>query len=118
MGLFDWLFGGSKKEAHATMGAGIMESAPMSASGTQAGGEMHMQHSESMSSATTVAKDPVCGMDVNPEKAATAVYEGTTYYFCAPGCRKAFGENPTKYLGNSGKMEKGMHGHQHRGGCC
>jgi len=29
-------------------------------------------------------KDPVCGMDVDPAKAAgTSEYQGTTYYFCA-----------------------------------
>jgi YHS domain-containing protein len=26
-------------------------------------------------------------------------YEGKTYYFCAPGCKKAFDENPKKYAG-------------------
>ena len=36
-------------------------------------------------------KDPVCGMQVDPQKAAgTSEYQGKTYYFCAPGCRKAF----------------------------
>jgi len=25
-------------------------------------------------------------------------YKGKTYYFCAPGCKKAFEENPTKFL--------------------
>ncbi len=45
-------------------------------------------------------------MDVNPEKvAATSVYQGTTYYFCAQGCKRAFDENPTKYVDASGKMK-------------
>jgi YHS domain-containing protein len=26
------------------------------------------------------------------------VYKGKTYYFCAPGCKIAFEENPEKYL--------------------
>jgi YHS domain-containing protein len=26
------------------------------------------------------------------------VYKDTTYYFCAPGCKLAFEENPEKYL--------------------
>jgi YHS domain-containing protein len=26
------------------------------------------------------------------------VYNGKTYYFCAPGCKIAFEENPEKYL--------------------
>jgi len=44
-------------------------------------------------------KDPVCGMDVNPETAAgKSEYKGTTYYFCAPGCKKSFDADPEKYL--------------------
>ena len=46
-----------------------------------------------------MAKDPVCGMDVDPESATQKTeYNGTTYYFCAPGCRKAFEAEPTRYL--------------------
>jgi hypothetical protein len=31
-----------------------------------------------------MAKDPVCGMQVDEKKAAaTSVHKGTTYYFCA-----------------------------------
>jgi YHS domain-containing protein len=46
-----------------------------------------------------MAKDPVCNMDVDEKKAAaTAEYKGKTYYFCAPGCKKAFLQNPEKYL--------------------
>ncbi len=61
-----------------------------------------------------MARDPVCGMDVDEAKAAaTADYEGTTYYFCNPGCKKAFEEDPAKYLGggegetNSGTQRGG-----------
>jgi YHS domain-containing protein len=33
-----------------------------------------------------MARDPVCGMEVDERTAAaTAEYQGTTYYFCAPG---------------------------------
>jgi len=46
-----------------------------------------------------VAVDPVCKMDVDEQKAAaTAEYKGKTYYFCAPGCKKAFLDDPEKYL--------------------
>lgn len=45
-------------------------------------------------------RDPVCGMEVNPETAAATVeYNGKTYYFCARGCQKQFLENPGKYVG-------------------
>ena len=46
-----------------------------------------------------MARDPVCGMDVDEQTAAaTAEYQGKTYYFCAPGCKKAFEKEPTKYV--------------------
>ena len=49
-------------------------------------------------------KDPVCGMDVDPQNARhTTVHEGKTYYFCAPGCKKAFEDDPAKYLDPSYK---------------
>jgi len=56
--------------------------------------------------ATTV-KDPVCGMDIDPETAAgQSEYEGQTYYFCSLGCKKSFDKEPEKYLGQS---EQGHH---------
>jgi YHS domain-containing protein len=46
-----------------------------------------------------MVKDPVCGMDVEETKAAaTSDHEGTTYYFCAQACKKAFDKDPDKYL--------------------
>ncbi len=55
-------------------------------------------------------KDPVCGMDVEPETAAgKSEYKGTTYYFCAPGCKKSFDADPEKYIGKS--PEHGEHHH-------
>ncbi len=46
-----------------------------------------------------MAKDPVCGMDVDPATAQhKSEHMGHTYYFCAPGCRKAFDADPDKYL--------------------
>src|SRR5260221_656577 len=44
-------------------------------------------------------RDPVCGMSVEPNKAAAKVeHGGQTYYFCAPGCAKRFKQAPEKYL--------------------
>jgi len=38
-----------------------------------------------------MAKDPVCGMDVDEATAKhTTEFNGHTYYFCAAGCKKAF----------------------------
>src|SRR2546426_5042340 len=46
-----------------------------------------------------MAIDPVCGMTVDEETApATAVHNGTTYYFCAPGCKRTFEKDPEAVL--------------------
>ena len=46
-----------------------------------------------------LAKDPICGMSVDPATAAaTREYEGVTYYFCNPGCAEKFSQNPASYL--------------------
>lgn len=46
-----------------------------------------------------MAKDPVCGMNVDEKQAAaTSQYQGRTYYFCASGCKAAFDKEPAKYL--------------------
>src|SRR5947199_1917925 len=46
-----------------------------------------------------MAIDPVCGMTVDEKTApATAVHNGTTYYFCAPGCKRTFEKDPEAAL--------------------
>jgi Cu+-exporting ATPase len=56
-----------------------------------------------------MAKDPVCGMTVDENKAAaTATHQGSTYYFCAAGCKSAFEKDPGKYLGAKG-VRAGAH---------
>ena len=46
-----------------------------------------------------MAKDPVCGMDVDPATAAgSSEYKGETIYFCALSCKKSFDEDPEKYM--------------------
>ena len=45
-------------------------------------------------------RDPVCGMNVDPARAAAALqHDGTTYYFCHPSCRDKFKADPQRYLG-------------------
>lgn len=45
-----------------------------------------------------MAKDPVCGMNVEESKAAATVqHGGKTYYFCSNGCKATFEKEPTKY---------------------
>ena len=48
-----------------------------------------------------LAKDPVCGMSVDPATAGGGQFEhdGKTYYFCAAGCRTKFAADPLRYLG-------------------
>jgi Cu+-exporting ATPase len=46
-----------------------------------------------------VVKDPVCGLDVEPAKAAgQSLYQGRTYSFCSLGCKKKFDLNPAQYM--------------------
>ncbi len=46
-----------------------------------------------------MAKDVVCDMDIDEETApAKSEYQGIIYYFCAPGCKRAFDADPEKYL--------------------
>ena len=46
------------------------------------------------------AIDPICQMDVDTDNppGGQSEHEGTTYYFCAPGCKVAFDKEPEKYL--------------------
>ena len=45
-----------------------------------------------------MAKDPVCGMNVDEKKAAgRTTHEGKTYYFCSTGCKTKFDANPGQY---------------------
>ena len=43
--------------------------------------------------------DPICGMTVDPAKAAGKfAFEGETYFFCSVHCQKLFQSDPGKYL--------------------
>ena len=45
-----------------------------------------------------MTKDPVCGMQVDENKAAgQSTYQGKTYYFCSQGCKAKFDSNPAQY---------------------
>lgn len=59
-----------------------------------------------------MTKDPVCNMTVDEgSAAATSEYKGKKYFFCAAGCKKAFDEEPMKYVKTSDDNSKGH-------GCC
>jgi len=62
----------------------------------------------------TLARDPVCGMNVNPAT-AKHIHEHAekTYYFCCAGCVEKFKANPERYLNQpaaSGLVTLGMPG--------
>ncbi|HJQ69237.1 MAG TPA: heavy metal translocating P-type ATPase [Blastocatellia bacterium] len=51
-------------------------------------------------------KDPVCHMNVAPERAAgSCEYKGDTYYFCSKGCLGRFQADPEKYLNKPAPVE-------------
>jgi len=44
-------------------------------------------------------QDVICGMEVDPAKAAaTSQYGGKTYYFCSKSCKTKFDANPAQYV--------------------
>ena len=54
----------------------------------------------------TTVKDPICGMQFAPERAAGKLeYEGKTYYFCNKSCLEKFRLDPAKYLASEKPSE-------------
>ena len=46
-----------------------------------------------------MVKDVVCGMQIDPNEAAgKSEYQGQTYYFCTPGCKRKFDANPQQFV--------------------
>ncbi len=59
---------------------------------------------------TSKAIDPVCGMSVDPAKAAaTREHDGTTFYFCSTSCAETFDADPHRY--GHGQARTAHHGH-------
>ena len=51
--------------------------------------------------------DPVCGMQVDEQKAAgQSEYDGQTYYFCGQGCKDRFDQNPEQYAAGSDENQQ------------
>src|SRR5262245_4241104 len=56
-------------------------------------------HDHEAAAGAHLAKDPVCGMDVDPHKTPhRAEHGGKAYYFCSAGCRTKFLGDPLRYL--------------------
>lgn len=77
MGMMDKMHGGT-----GTMGEGMKSGGMMSGEKKTAGKVV----------------DPVCGMDVDPATASSAMYKGKTYYFCSEEDKAKFEKNPEQYL--------------------
>ena len=60
-------------------------------------------------------RDPVCGMNIDPAKAAgKAEHSGKTYFFCGKGCAARFEKEPEKFLSASGTAPiAAPRGHEH-----
>jgi len=74
--------------------------------------------------ATEKARDPVCGMSVDPATAKHRyTHDGRDYFFCCAKCREKFIADPTKYLAPAKDPVCGMtvdpatakHRHKHEG---
>jgi P-type Cu+ transporter len=47
-------------------------------------------------------RDPICGMTVDPAKAAAKIeHSGKAYYFCSHSCAKRFDQAPREFLGGT-----------------
>ena len=69
-------------------------------------GGCHASHE--MKEGGKMAKDLVCGMEVDEKRTvAKSEHMGRTYYFCALGCKKAFNDNPQKYLKEKPEQARG-----------
>jgi P-type Cu+ transporter len=61
--------------------------------------ERHHHVNGQVSASPGMARDPVCGMDVDPHATKhTATHAGRPYYFCSAGCRTKFMAWPEQYL--------------------
>ena len=60
---------------------------------------LHHHHRGKDDTQPNTARDPVCGMTVKADASGRPFeFEGVTYYFCCPGCRRAFERDPHAYL--------------------
>jgi len=53
-----------------------------------------------------MAKDLVCGMDVDENTAKYRTeYKGKSYYFCSPVCKSKFDTDPQAFITGKAKQE-------------
>ncbi|MBI2166283.1 MAG: YHS domain-containing protein [Chloroflexi bacterium] len=58
-----------------------------------------------------MAEDPVCHMKVDKARppGGSYTYKELTYYFCGPGCKRAFEKEPDSYLTGQKKLDMDHH---------
>ncbi len=72
-------------------------------------------HADVMSAS---ARDPVCGMDVDPQGAAgMRLVTGQRFYFCSAKCLAAFDSDPERFT-RKAASEEASKGHEHHGRGC
>jgi P-type Cu+ transporter len=65
-------------------------------------------------STTPNVRDPVCGMTVDPQRAARKVeHRGKTYYFCSARCAERFEKDPERFLVAPGTAGMEHHSSSH-----
>src|SRR4029077_3036921 len=64
---------------------------------------------------SSLAKDPVCGMSVDPAAAKhRAEHGGKTFFFCSGGCRGTFVPEPARFLAEpTHALASSAHEHSH-----
>ena len=63
------------------------------------GQSSHIRENAAPANGVHLAKDPVCGMDVDPHTARhRAEHGGRTYHFCSARCRERFVAEPERFL--------------------
>jgi len=55
----------------------------------------------SMRREVMMAKDPVCGMEIEKTQAKTSTVGGQTYYFCSDACKEKFDREPAKFTASA-----------------
>jgi YHS domain-containing protein len=70
--------------------------------GGHGGGEREEASHEPHAPATSGSIDPVCGMEVAPDKGYTKMYEGRQYRLCSRACLDKFEANPQQYAAPAG----------------
>jgi len=45
-----------------------------------------------------MAKDLVCGMNIDEKKSLKSNYKGKVFYFCSDNCKSQFDKNPGRFV--------------------